>query len=87
MLEEIRRLPIFRHSSPYQIRGYSWLAFLRRWVWAPAWPTTWDWKNIQALALILAIGVRTKEAGAPDLSYIVVNNWQKEARVHPGPAV
>jgi hypothetical protein len=28
---------------PYQQRGYSWLAFLRTWGWARAWPTTWAW--------------------------------------------
>ena len=28
---------------PYQVRGYSWLAFLRAGDWARAWPTTWDW--------------------------------------------
>jgi SNF2 family DNA or RNA helicase len=28
---------------PYQQRGYSWLAFMRRYGWARVWRTIWDW--------------------------------------------
>ena len=66
---------------PYQLRGYSWLAFLRRWGMGACLADDMGLgKTIQSLALI----ARDRELGAnrPVLLICptsVLNNWRKEA--------
>ncbi len=55
----------------YQARGYSWLAFLRRWGWAPVSRTTWGWaRPSRRWRCIQRDGKRRAAAGAADLSHL-----------------
>lgn len=81
-IEEIATPPGFSGTlRPYQMRGYSWLAFLRRWGLGACLADDMGLgKTVQALALIQ----RDREHGsrAPVLIVCptsVVANWQREA--------
>ncbi|MCX5908255.1 MAG: SNF2-related protein, partial [Deltaproteobacteria bacterium] len=71
---------------PYQIRGYSWLAFLRRWGLGACLADDMGLgKTIQALALIQRDWGSTKRPVLLICPTSVVNNWRKEAsRFTPG---
>src|SRR5207244_1185966 len=66
---------------PYQVRGYSWLAFLRRWGLGACLADDMGLgKTVQTLALL----VRDREAGVKKPVLLVcpmsvVGNWSREA--------
>ena len=73
---------------PYQVLGFSWLAFLRRWRFGACLADDMGLgKTIQAIALLLATGAENEPA-APSLVVCptsLVGNWGREiARFAPG---
>ncbi len=74
---------------PYQVRGYSWLAFLRRWGLGACLADDMGLgKTIQAIALLLAEQAGRDGDGRPALVLCptsVVGNWKREVeRFAPG---
>ncbi|PYQ12852.1 MAG: ATP-dependent helicase [Acidobacteria bacterium] len=77
---------------PYQQRGYSWLAFLRRWGLGACLADDMGLgKTVQTLGLLLAERERTAGGARPALVVCptsVIGNWQREAeRFTPGLSV
>src|SRR5207248_731967 len=65
---------------PYQVRGYSWLAFLRRWGLGACLADDMGLgKTIQALALLQREWHETKRPTLLICPTSVVANWKKEA--------
>ena len=69
---------------PYQVRGYSWLAFLRRWGLGACLADDMGLgKTVQALALVLRDWEQAGPRGRRPVLLVcptsVVGNWQKEA--------
>jgi SNF2 family DNA or RNA helicase len=74
---------------PYQIRGYSWLAFLRRWGLGACLADDMGLgKTVQAIALLLTQRAERGDGAAPALVICptsVVGNWKREVeRFAPG---
>lgn len=69
---------------PYQVRGYSWLAFLRQWGFGACLADDMGLgKTVQTLALIQRDWEQTEAASRKPVLLVcptsVINNWRKEA--------
>ena len=79
--QELPPPPGFRGQlRPYQLRGYSWLAFLRRWGWGGCLADDMGLgKTVQMLALLQAEHNQSPRPSLLICPTSVVANWRKEA--------